>query len=504
MSVLIETSLGDLVIDLHVKRCPQTTLNFLKLCKIKYYNFCCFHNVQKDFMVQTGDPTATGKGGESLFGILYGPQRRYFPAEIHPKLKHKNKGTVSMAVASDGKEGGDVSGSQFFITTGENLDYLDGKHTVFGEVAEGFDVLEEINNVYCDDTGRPYKDIRIKHTIVLEDPFEDPEGLQVPDQSPLPTQEMLETIRIAEDESIEPELPPDEMEKLLRRKEAAAQALTLEMIGDIPFAEVKPPENVLFVCQLNPVTQDEDLELIFSRFGQIDNCEIIRDKKTGDSLCYAFIEFENREDCETAYFKMNNVLIDDRRIKVDFSQSVSKIHNDWLKTKMTKRGSIGYGGSENLERRTQYRGGNDAPPRSKYEMVFEERERPHSDTRKTSQDRDSHQDDYGYRERDRDDRRERDRNSRYRNDRHDRDKDYMESKQDRDFRDKDSGRTRRPDERSDRRPLPRRDSRSASPRRISDERVSLDRRNRDRARDNGRHPSRSSSRDYKRDRRRVV
>lgn len=60
------------------------------------------------------------------------------------------------------------------------------------------------------------------------------------------------------------------------------------------------------------------------------SCEIIRDKKTGDSLQYAFIEFENREDCEEAYFKMDNVLVDDRRIHIDFSQSVSKLHKEWL------------------------------------------------------------------------------------------------------------------------------------------------------------------------------
>ena len=67
---------------------------------------------------------------------------------------------------------------------------------------------------------------------------------------------------------------------------------------------------------------DEDLDLIFSRFGKILSCEVIRDKKTGDSLQYAFIEFENQKDCEQAYFKMQGVLIDDQRIHVDFSQSV--------------------------------------------------------------------------------------------------------------------------------------------------------------------------------------
>lgn len=70
------------------------------------------------------------------------------------------------------------------------------------------------------------------------------------------------------------------------------------MVGDLPFANVRPPENVLFVCKLNPVTRDEDLELIFSRFGTIMSCQVIRDKKTGDSLQYAFIEFDKREDAE--------------------------------------------------------------------------------------------------------------------------------------------------------------------------------------------------------------
>ena len=112
----------------------------------------------------------------------------------------------------------------------------------------------------------------------------------------------------------------------MKEREAKTRAKLLEIIGDIPDADVKPPENVLFVCKLNPVTNDDDLELIFSRFGKINSCEVIRDSKTGDSLCYAFIEFDQEKDCENAYFKMDNVLIDDRRIHVDFSQSVAKLN----------------------------------------------------------------------------------------------------------------------------------------------------------------------------------
>ncbi|KAG2231258.1 cyclophilin-like domain-containing protein [Thamnidium elegans] len=371
MSVLIETSLGDLVIDLYTDECPRTSLNFLKLCKIKYYNFSPFFNVQKDFMAQTGDPTGKGDQGESIYGILNGPSQRYFPAEINPKLKHKRKGMVSMAVAADASiESGGVSGSQFFITLGDDLDYLDGKYTLFGEVAEGFEVLDKMNEAFCDEKGRPFRDIRIKHTVVLDDPFPDPEGLQIPDESPLPTKEQMESMRIADDEDIEEIGDPEEIEKRTREREAKAHALTLEMIGDLPFAEVKPPENVLFVCKLNPVTRDEDLEMIFSRFGAIHSCEIIRDRQTGESLSYAFVEFENKEDAEEAYFKMQSVLIDDRRIHVDFSQSVSKLHKDWISKRTGGKESMG--GFDNLQKRTRYRDGEGHGKRGEnYDLVFD-------------------------------------------------------------------------------------------------------------------------------------
>ncbi|KAI8346212.1 cyclophilin-like domain-containing protein [Mortierella sp. GBAus27b] len=416
MSVLIETSVGDVVIDLYTKEAPNTCLNFLKLCKVKYYNFCCFHNVQRDFMIQTGDPTATGQGGESIFGLLDkspNSHKKYIPAEIHPKLKHKEKGTVSMAIsgASTGSNqkmndvlgsanAGGVIGSQFFITMGENLDYLDGRYTIFGKVAEGMDVLEKINAAFTDSNFRPFKDIRIKHTIILEDPFPDPEGLVVPDESPLPTQAMLDTVRIGDDEEIASLLPPEEEERIRRRKEAQAQALTLEMVGDLPFAEIKPPENVLFVAQLNPITRSEDLELIFSRFGVILSCEVIKDKKTGDSLCYAFIEFEKEEECSEAYFKMNNVLIDDRRIHVDFSQSVSKLHKDWMVKRIGAKhnGNDGVGAEDlNLEQRSRYRESSGRQGQ-RYDYVFDDgRDSHRSNKGRSSRDDRGHQRDSGRR-----------------------------------------------------------------------------------------------------------
>ncbi|KAI9888594.1 MAG: Peptidyl-prolyl cis-trans isomerase cyp6 [Vezdaea aestivalis] len=362
MAVLLETSAGDITIDLLTAEAPKACENFLKLCKTKYYNFSPIFGVQKQFSFQSGDPlgpdSSESDGGSSIWGILNGPSRKTFVPEFHPKLKHSERGTVSMATAPDSTDPDKrVAGSQFIVTLGDNLDFLDGKAAIFGRVAEGFDALEFINDAFCDDEGRPLKDIRIKHTVILEDPFDDPPMFIEPPESPLPSAAQLATVRIAEDEDLTEPQDEQAQEKARREREARAHALTLEMVGDLPFAEVKPPENVLFVCKLNPVTNDEDLELIFSRFGQILSCEIIRDKRTGDSLQYAFIEYEIQKDCEQAYLKMQGVLIDDHRIHVDFSQSVSKLSDTWRTATNSKRAQQGrgFGGISGLEKKRQYR-----------------------------------------------------------------------------------------------------------------------------------------------------
>ncbi|PHH70615.1 hypothetical protein CDD82_7017 [Ophiocordyceps australis] len=168
----------------------------------------------------------------------------------------------------------------------------------------------------------------------------------------------------------------EDLDKQLRERKAAIQAVQLELMGDLPYAEVEPPENVLFVCKLNPVTQDEDLNLIFSRFGKIQSCEIIRDAKTKDSLQYAFIEFKEKAACEAAYFKMQDVLIDDRRIHVDFSQSVKKLSDAWRKAANKQRRANasrgGWGGVEELEKKRQYRAHMDKREGEGYDMVHGE------------------------------------------------------------------------------------------------------------------------------------
>lgn len=326
MSVVIETSIGDLIIDLFTKERPKACFNFLKLCKIKYYNYCLIFEVKKNYSARTGDPTNTGKSGESIYWCdkSRSVRKKYFSTEQVPIIKHNKPGLISMV-----NNGQDKLGSQFFITLAKDLDYLDKQgHCVFGQVVEGLDIVESLNSTLIDDKDVPFKDICISHTVILNDPFTDPPFLSrlIRDKSPDIPEHLVNSKRVGlyDDLDADEGKTADELAAELEGKEAQEKAIVLEMLGDLPSADAKPPENVLFICKLNPITEEGDLERIFTRFGKINSVNIVKDPKTGQSLQYGFIEYDNKDDCERAFLKMDNVLLDDRRIHVDFSQSVAK------------------------------------------------------------------------------------------------------------------------------------------------------------------------------------
>lgn len=124
----MKTSKGDVVIELFADKVPTTVNNFVFLARDGFYDGTSFHRVIKDFMVQGGDPTGTGSGGPGY----------KFKDEFGPNLKHTGPGTLSMANA-----GPNTNGSQFFITH-TATPWLDGKHSVFGKVVEGMDVVNAI------------------------------------------------------------------------------------------------------------------------------------------------------------------------------------------------------------------------------------------------------------------------------------------------------------------------------------------------------------------------
>ena len=159
MSVTLHTELGDIKIELFCEQCPKTCENFLALAASEYYDNCLFHRNIKGFMVQTGDPTGTGKGGQSIF-----PGGK-FNDEIKDVLKHKVRGMVSMA-----NSGPNTNGSQFFITYAAQQS-LDLKYTVFGKVIDGFDVLDELEKAPVNAKFRPLKDIQLFYVTIHANPL---------------------------------------------------------------------------------------------------------------------------------------------------------------------------------------------------------------------------------------------------------------------------------------------------------------------------------------------
>lgn len=149
--IKIETSLGDIEADLFAAEAPKTVDNFVKLARSGFYDGLIFHRVIPGFMIQTGDPTGTGRGGPGYS----------FADEFSPNLKHDQAGTLSMANA-----GPDTNGSQFFITEAATP-WLDGRHSVFGKVTKGIEVVHKIAAVERDPGDKPLQPVTMKKVTVL-------------------------------------------------------------------------------------------------------------------------------------------------------------------------------------------------------------------------------------------------------------------------------------------------------------------------------------------------
>ncbi|EPE29792.1 Cyclophilin-like protein [Glarea lozoyensis ATCC 20868] len=157
----IETNFGALNIELQTETAPRAVWNFVQLAKKGYYNGVVFHRNIKNFMIQGGDPTGTGKGGTSIWG-------KNFNDEFDGPLTHDARGIMSMA-----NKGKNTNSSQFFIIY-RQAKHLDRKHTIFARVVGGLDVLQKLENVPVDSTSnRPLNDIVMEKVVVFVDPFEE-------------------------------------------------------------------------------------------------------------------------------------------------------------------------------------------------------------------------------------------------------------------------------------------------------------------------------------------
>jgi len=165
LTATLETSKGKIEIQLFEERAPRTVENFVGLATGErewthpetgermdgpLYDNVLFHRVIEGFMIQTGDPTGTGRGGPGY----------EFDDEFHDDLRHDGPGTVSMA-----NSGPDTNGSQFFITL-DAQPHLDDRHAVFGEVIDGMDVVREVGNVETDRNDKPKTDVYLENVEI--------------------------------------------------------------------------------------------------------------------------------------------------------------------------------------------------------------------------------------------------------------------------------------------------------------------------------------------------
>ena len=156
----LSTNLGDLNIELYPEHAPKAVWNFIQLSKRGYYKGVQFHRNIRNFMIQGGDPTGTGRGGQSCWG-------KSFADEFEGPLTHDSRGVVSMA-----NKGKDTNTSQFFILY-RAATHLNRKHTIFGRVIEDVDILKRLEDVPVEDKNRPTSRCEIEDIVVYVDPFEE-------------------------------------------------------------------------------------------------------------------------------------------------------------------------------------------------------------------------------------------------------------------------------------------------------------------------------------------
>lgn len=154
--ILFETNQGNIEIKLFNDIAPKTCENMIGLIKKGYYDGIIFHRVIKEFMIQGGDPTGTGRGGESFWGGK-------FEDELTPDIQFDRKGLLAMANA-----GPNTNGSQFFITT-VPTPWLNMRHTIFGEVISGYEIVEKIENTPVGPGDRPKEEQKIIKAHIKEE-----------------------------------------------------------------------------------------------------------------------------------------------------------------------------------------------------------------------------------------------------------------------------------------------------------------------------------------------
>lgn len=229
--VRLQTSHGDLNLELHCEMVTKTCENFIKLCAAGYYDNSIFHRSIRNFMIQGGDPTGTGRGGESTWG-------EPFRDEFKPNLIHQGRGILSMA-----NSGPNTNKSQFFITY-RSCRHLDEKHSVFGRLVGGHETLNSMERVEVDEKDRPKEVIKLIKAIVFVNPFEEVDA-------------------VLKEEREKKEEEQKQQEEAARKKKAAAAPVVAPKVyrsGVGKYIPQKPASRNADAAELEPLTTKKKMK----------------------------------------------------------------------------------------------------------------------------------------------------------------------------------------------------------------------------------------------------
>eukprot|EP00792_Barthelona_sp_PAP020_P001290 TRINITY_DN12042_c0_g1_i1.p1 TRINITY_DN12042_c0_g1~~TRINITY_DN12042_c0_g1_i1.p1 ORF type:complete len:341 (+),score=106.27 TRINITY_DN12042_c0_g1_i1:30-1052(+) len=311
MAVLLKTNVGDLIINLFDEQSPILCRNFIGLCKLKYFNNRLFFNLLSDFTIQFGANEANNEISQCFWSFFNRPTLVKTDS-VNIFGDFGKKGSIAFTNKNN------YVGSTCCILLNDIKDKDMSNFSIFAEITnlELVDTLNSIPSEY--NTNKPLSNVRIWDSIVLNDPF-----LESRDEYHI-EENLIETkINNSNLTSVDIEADLFSHQKLKLRK------ISETFLDDLGFQHtvLKSPENVIFIANLNPFTQEFDLEIIFEQFGEIVNVSILKNSE-GFSRCFGFIEFVNKKSAQLAIEKMNDVIIDDRRIYVAVSNSQSRYRLD--------------------------------------------------------------------------------------------------------------------------------------------------------------------------------
>lgn len=278
MSIFLETTRGNLVIDLEKSNARETYV-IVALAHLNQWILSDF-DFQKDLQLVSSEVDVPEKVWSEI-------DKKELQGADSQKEELAPPGSVDLLSCDEH--------FQFRILLGQ----IPAKNVV-GKVVEGLDVLDDVNK----SDGK----IKILHSHVVHDPF-------------------LINVDLLGRRKKETDFSPEEIRKLLRGSKSSeddkvsVEALALELLGDLSHYKVEPSPRSLFVAKLNSVTTENSLEVIFSRFGSVKKANILKGKKSP----YAFVEFDSQDSAESAYTQLHdNCTIDGHQVVVDFSQSTSR------------------------------------------------------------------------------------------------------------------------------------------------------------------------------------